>query len=58
MPQSLVKNYIHITFSTKNRQSNITDSINNELYNYIGGVCRELERQPIIVGGANDHIHL
>ena len=58
MPQSLVKNYIHITFSTKNRYPFITDSIRDELFNYLGGTCRELESQPIIVGGVKDHVHL
>ena len=58
MPQSLVKNYIHITFSTKNRYPFITDSIRDELFNYLGGTCRELESQPIIIGGVKDHVHL
>ena len=40
MGQSLVKNYIHITFSTKNRNNLITEDIEEELYNYIGGICK------------------
>jgi len=35
MPQSLVKNYVHITFSTKERFPFIDNSINLELYNYL-----------------------
>jgi len=58
MPQSLVKNYIHITFSTKNRYPLITDSIQEELFKYLGGTCRELESAPVIVGGTNDHVHV
>jgi putative transposase len=58
MPQSLVKNYIHITFSTKNRLPLIQDSIKDELFNYLGGTCKELESHPIIVGGVNNHVHL
>jgi len=58
MPQSLVKNYMHITFSTKYRVDFIDKSISNELYNYIGGVCKNLECNPIIVGGHRDHIHI
>ena len=58
MPQSLVKNYIHITFSTKNRLPLIRDSIKDELFNYLGGTCKELESQPVIVGGTIDHVHL
>ncbi|MDB4583470.1 IS200/IS605 family transposase [Draconibacterium sp.] len=58
MPQSLVKNYIHITFSTKNRFPFIDDVVKDELYNYLGGTCKELESPSIIVGGAKDHVHL
>lgn len=58
MPQSLVKNYVHLTFSTKHRQPIISDSINAELFDYLGGVCKGLESQPIIVGGVKDHVHL
>lgn len=58
MPQSLVKNYIHITFSTKNRVKLITPEIQNELHKYIGGTCRELDSSPIQVGGTADHMHI
>ena len=58
MPQSLVKNYVHITFSTKDRHNLITPVINDELHNYLGGVCKKLDCNPIIVGGHKDHIHI
>ena len=58
MPQSLVHNYIHITFSTKNRFPFIDKNINNELFSYLGGICKNLECNPIIVGGHKDHVHI
>ncbi len=58
MAQSLVRNYIHLVFSTKYRFPYIDESIENELFNYLGGVCKKLECQPIIVGGYLDHIHI
>ena len=58
MGQSLVKNYIHIVFSTKHRQSLILPSIETELYSYLGGICNNLECQVVKVGGYKDHIHL
>ena len=58
MGQSLVQNYLHITFSTKLRQTLINDSIESELHNYLGGICKTLECQPIKVGGYTDHIHI
>ena len=58
MPQSLSKVYVHITFSTKNRQNLIDDSIKDSLYEYIGGVCKGLECNPVNVGGHKNHIHV
>ncbi|MCF8380377.1 MAG: transposase [Bacteroidales bacterium] len=58
MPQSLVKNYIHIVFSTKHRQAFIDKPIKEELFSYMGGICKNLESNPVIVGGHVDHIHI
>jgi len=58
MPQSLVKNYLHITFSTKNRHPFIDDQIKDELFSYLGGICKNLECNPLIIGGYKDHIHI
>ena len=58
MGQSLYKNYLHIVFSTKHRQPFITPPVDTELYNYLGGICKNLECNPIIVGGHLDHIHI
>jgi hypothetical protein len=43
MPQSLSKVYVHIIFSTKNRQNLIDDRIKNSLYEYLGGICKGLK---------------
>lgn len=58
MGQSLVKNYVHIVFSTKYRQPLIQQSIEPELYSYLGGICNKLECQVLKVGGYTDHIHI
>jgi Transposase and inactivated derivatives len=58
MPQSLSKVYVHITFSTKNRQYLIDDAIKNSLFDYLGGICRSLDCNPLKVGGCQDHIHV
>ena len=58
MGQSLVKNYIHIVFSTKHRQHLIHERVEEELYAYIGGTCKNLECHPIKIGGYTDHIHI
>ena len=58
MSQSLSKVYVHITFSTKLRQNLITESIAESLFNYIGGVCKGMECNPIRVGGHKNHVHV
>ena len=58
MGQSLVKNYIHIVFSTKNREALIFPPFEEELHKYLGGICNHLECQVIKVGGFVDHVHI
>ena len=58
MGQSLVKNYIHIVFSTKHRIPLIDDAIESELFGYLGGICNNLDCQVITVGGYTDHVHV
>jgi REP element-mobilizing transposase RayT len=58
MPQSIAYNYLHITFSTKYRTPLIDEAIEEELFKYIGGICKNLECNPIKVGGYRDHIHI
>lgn len=58
MGQSLVKNYLHIIFTTKNRKPWITSYIEEELHQYLGGICNNLDCQAIKVGGFKDHVHI
>ncbi len=58
MRQSLVKNYLHIVFSTKYRQPLILERFEDELYSYPGGICKNMECQPLKIGGHIDHVHI
>ena len=58
MSQSLSKVYIHITFSTKDRQYLIDKNIKESLFQYLGGVCKGLQCNPVQVGGFTDHVHI
>lgn len=58
MPQSLVRNFMHLIFSTKHRQPFIDDAIESNLHHYIGGICKGLDCQPIQTGGCADHLHV
>jgi REP element-mobilizing transposase RayT len=58
MGQSLVKNYIHIVFSTKHREPLIKFPIEKELHSYLGGICNNLGCHVLIIGGYKDHVHI
>ena len=58
MPQSLSKVYVHITFSTKNRRDLIDENIENSLFEYLGGICKGLECNPVRIGGYKNHVHI
>src|SRR5688572_15571502 len=59
MPQSLAQIYLHIVFSTKERQTFLHDSfIRDEAHKYLGGTCKKLECPILCVGGVADHVHL
>jgi putative transposase len=58
MSQSLSKVYVHITFSTKNHQPYIDDTIEISLFEYIGGICKGLDCNPVKIGGHHDHVHI
>ena len=58
MPQSLVKNYIHIVFSTMHREDFIDENIENELFAYIAAICKDFESTSLQIGGTDNHIHI
>lgn len=58
MPQSLVKNYVHIIFSTKYRNDFIDENIEGELYAYISSLCKKSETPALPIGGTDHHIHI
>ncbi|MCM4161757.1 IS200/IS605 family transposase [Antarcticibacterium flavum] len=58
MGQTLVKNYLHLIFSTKHREPLIKPSVEEELHRYLGGICKKLDCHALIIGGHNDHVHI
>ncbi len=59
MPQSLSAVYIHLVFSTELRRPLLRDAVQRaELHSYLGGISKNLECPPILVGGVEDHVHL
>jgi len=58
MPQSLVKNLIHLDFSTKNRDPFLADEIRPSLFAYQSGILKELQSPVLVIGGVADHVHV
>ncbi len=50
--------FVHLVWSTKNRQLFIDESVQKRLYDYIGGIVRSDRATMIASGGTIDHIHL
>ena len=57
MPQSLVKNYIHLIFSTKHRVHSPDEGIQPEIFSYMAGICTNNECYPVEIGGHTNHVH-
>ena len=59
MPQSLSNVIVHIIFSTKDRYPFLhSGEIRLEMHRMLGGISRDLDCKPLIVGGVADHVHI
>jgi len=59
MPQSLSVVYLHAVFSTKDRWPFLRETLlRNEMHAYLGGISKQLDCAPVIVGGVDDHVHV
>ena len=58
MPQSLAQIYLHIVFSTKNREPLISGDTLPRLHAYLAGAGNAIGCPVVIVGGVADHVHL
>ena len=57
MAQSPSKVYIHMIFSTKNREPAIGSECRSKLWAYLDGGLEALGCHPLKVGGVADHMH-
>ena len=58
MPQSLVKNIMHLVWSTKNREAFIMPPVETLLHAYLAQMCYERDCPAFKVGGYTDHVHI
>lgn len=58
MAQSLSSILVHLIFSTKYREPLIRPDVEDELFRYMAGICRNLKCPAHEIGGTADHVHL
>ena len=58
MVHSSVKNYLHLIFATKNRESVIPLELETRLHDYFGGIAKKQNVPILKVNGTDDHIHM
>lgn len=59
MPQSLSAVFIHSVFSTKDRRPFLIDhDLRTRTHQYLAGVSKQLDCDPVLVGGIEDHVHM
>ena len=58
MSQSLSKIYIHLIFSTKNREAWITSNTRQPLHNYMAGILNNIGSKAYEINGTADHVHV
>ena len=57
MSQSLVKNLLHLVYSTKHRSRWIPSEVRERLFAYQAGIFKEWDSPALIIGGVDDHVH-
>jgi REP element-mobilizing transposase RayT len=58
MPQSFAAIYLHLVFSTKNREPRIERDLQPRLFAYLGGIANNHDCLLLAAGGMPDHVHL
>jgi putative transposase len=58
MPHSFVQNYVHVVFSTKEREKLLSKPMQPKLWSYMAGVARNHDFLVLANGGMEDHVHL
>jgi putative transposase len=58
MPHSFASLLVHIIFSTKNRNCDLSPQLAARLFPYMAGIVRRRKGVPLIINGPADHVHL
>jgi REP element-mobilizing transposase RayT len=57
-PGTFTQMYVQLVFAVKNRKALLDNSIQNQVFEYIGGINTNLKHKSIIINGTSNHIHI
>jgi putative transposase len=58
MPQSLANIYVHLIFSTKNREPLLRPEFRESLHAYMATVLANIKCPAILINSVEDHVHI
>ena len=58
MANTFTSLHVHVVFSTKNRERCLTADVEEDVWRYLGGICRAHKFTALQIGGVEDHVHL
>jgi len=58
MSQSLSKLYVHLVFSTKQREPLLLSPLREKMHAYLATVLKNQDSPAVKVGGTSDHVHI
>ena len=58
MTNSYAALFVHVIFSTHNRERILTSAFRNRLWAYMGGIARANNVNAVSIGGVLDHAHM
>ena len=58
MAHTYVVLLVHCVFSTKGRSKCISSDVQPRLWSFVGGIARKNGFKALVVGGAEDHLHI
>jgi len=57
MSHTYCSNRVHVIFSTKKREKNLSEDFQPKLWAYMVGIAHNQGFEAMIIGGVEDHIH-
>ena len=57
-PGTFTQMYVQLVFAVRNREALLNKSIRKQVFEYIGGIAKNLKHKSLIVNGTSNHVHI